>query len=310
MSAFTLKGPYWVAARLHRRVLWAVPAVVAAGLAAVVALRAWANDPDSATRYIVDPNHGYNLLRLCMEFAGTGLLFLPLLTGAFVAGPMLARELESGTWRLALTQSTTPKAWLGSKVLAAAAVSVLGAAALVGVYRLGWTPVAGTYQLHWADRGPYEASGPVLVASCLLGVAVGALVGQLIRRTLTAMAVTGLVTGLALLGLGLVRWSLLPLRTSTLPLDGNINRLVPPDALMVDSGLFTASGERLPEYACFERTQNLSDCPADMNVTARYAEFHPASHYWPTQLLESAILLALTAVFLYAAFRVLRTRRG
>lgn len=47
-----------------------------------------------------------------------------------------------------------------------------------------------------------------------------------------------------------------------------------------------------------------------MNVTGWYADFHPASHYWPTQLLESGILLALTGALLYAAFRLLRNRRG
>ncbi|MFD3807532.1 ABC transporter permease subunit [Streptomyces sp. NPDC058611] len=310
MSALALKGPYWVAVRQHRWVLRTVAAALAAGLVAVVALRLWANNPDDSGRYFTDPNHGYHLLRLCMQYAGTGLLFLAPLVGAFVAGPMLARELESGTWRLALTQSTTPRAWLGSKVLVAAAVAVLGSAALVGVYRLGWARVSGTYQLHWADRGPYEASGPVLVASCLLGVAVGALVGQLIRRTLAAMAVAGLATGLALLGLGAVRWSFLPVETGTVPPGGNITLLHPPSALMTDMGLLTATGERLPEYACFERTRDLGDCPADLNVTAWYADFHPASHYWPTQLLESGILLALSAGVLYAAFRLLRTRHG
>ncbi|NUL15185.1 ABC transporter permease, partial [Streptomyces lunaelactis] len=144
-------------------------------------------------------------------------LFLPLLVGAFVAGPMVARELESGTWRLALTQSTTAKAWLGSKVLVAAAVSVLGSVALIGIYRLGWIAVRGTWQLRWADRGPYEATGPVLIGYCLLGVALGALVGQLVRRTLVAMALTGLLTGLVLLVLGALRWSFLPVVTGTVP---------------------------------------------------------------------------------------------
>ncbi|MFI7359335.1 hypothetical protein ACIBTP_36060 [Streptomyces avidinii] len=40
MSSLTPKGPYRVAARRDRRALWAVPAVVAAGLVAVIARRA------------------------------------------------------------------------------------------------------------------------------------------------------------------------------------------------------------------------------------------------------------------------------
>ncbi|MFF3624431.1 ABC transporter permease subunit [Streptomyces sp. NPDC002467] len=307
MSTLTLKGPYWVTVRQHRRVLWTVPALVVAGLAAVVALRSWASDPQDGVLY---SNHAYSALRLFMEFSGKGLLFLPLLVGAFVAGPMTARELESGTWRLALTQSSTPKAWLGAKVLVAATVVALGSAALVGVYRLGWVRVAGTYRFHWADTGAYEATGPVLVAYCLLGVALGVLVGQLVRRTIVAMAVTGLLTGLVLLVLGALRWSFLPVVTNTAPLPGKSGWLMPHGALPMGSGYLTASGERLSWDACLNQTQDRNSCLADMNVTAHYADFHPASHHWPTQLIETSIVLALAAAALYAAFRLVRARRG
>lgn len=308
MSALTLKGPYWVTVRQHRRVLWAVPVLVAAGLVAVIALRVWLGDPGADGMYGRAEDSAWNLLRLCMEYAGNSLLFLPLLVGAFVAGPMVARELESGTWRLALTQSTTAKAWLGSKVLVAATVSVLAALALNGVYRLGWAPVDETWQLSWADRGPYEATGTVLVGYCLLAVALGALVGQLVRRTLVAMSVTGLVMGLVLLVLGALRWSFLPVVTKTGPVPGQPGTTMPRSALMMDTGFLTADGERLAEYACFERTHDAADCPADLNITATYADFHPVSHYWPTQLIETSVLLALAAAALYAAFRLVRAR--
>ncbi|MCX4960659.1 ABC transporter permease [Streptomyces virginiae] len=310
MSGLTLKGPYWVAARQHRRALWAVPAVVAAGLVAVVALRIWAGAADTGGAGAAWTNDGHLLLRICMEQAGRGLLFLPLLVGAFVAGPMTARELESGTWRLALTQSTTPKAWLGSKVLVAATVSLLGSAALVAVYRIGWARVSGTYRFHWADHGTYEATGPVLVAYCLLGVALGVLVGQLVRRTLAAMALTGMLTGLVMLVLGALRWSILPVETGTVPLSGHASQVMPSSALIMDTGLVTSIGERLPDYACFERTQNRVICPPDLDVIGRYADFHPVSHYWPTQLIESSLVLALAGVALFAALRLVGARRA
>ncbi|MCX4718646.1 ABC transporter permease [Streptomyces virginiae] len=310
MSGLTLKGPYWVAARLHRRALWAVPAVVAVGLVAVIALRIGAGDTDTGGAGAAWTNDGYLLLRACMEQAATGLLFLPLLVGAFVAGPMTARELESGTWRLALTQSTTPKAWLGSKVRVAATVSLLGSAALVAVYRIGWARVTGTYRFHWADRGTYEATGPVLLAYCLLGVALGVLVGQLVRRTLAAMALTGILTGLVMLVLGALRWSILPVETGTVPLSGHASQAMPHSALFMDMGLVTSTGEHLPEYVCSERFQDMVTCPAGIDVTGRYAEFHPVSHYWPTQLIESSLVLALAGVALFVALRLVAARRA
>ncbi|MFI5863805.1 ABC transporter permease [Streptomyces sp. NPDC051546] len=308
MSTLSLKGPYWVTVRQHRRVLWAVPALVGASLAATVALRAWSGTSESDRMDMSTEYYAWELFRLCVMYAGNTMLFLPLLVGAFVAGPMVDGELESGTWRLALTQSTTAKAWLGSKVLVAAVVSVLGSTALIGVYRLGWSRVSGSWQLHWADRGPYEATGPVLIGYCLLGVALGALVGQLVRRTLTAMAVTGLLTGLVLLVLGAPRWSFLPVVTRTVPYPGDAGPRLPGSALMMDTGYLSSTGERLSENSCFNPTDPTAGCPADLNITARYLDFHPASHHWPTQLIETSILLALAAAALYAAFRVVHAR--
>ncbi|WP_327256954.1 ABC transporter permease [Streptomyces sp. NBC_01244] len=308
MSARTLKGPYWVAVRQHRRVLWTVPALIAVGLVVMVALRVWSAYPtyDELHRPVLTP--GYDLLRGYMQSASRSLVFLPLLVGAFVAGPMVSRELESGTWRLALTQSTTARAWLGSKVLVAAAVSVLGSLALIGIYRLGWARVSDTYELHWYDRGPYESAGPVLVGYVLLGVALGTLVGQLVRRILPAMAVTGLLTGSVLLGLRALRWSFLPVVTETAHHGVNPDSLVPPSGFVMSTGLFTTTGERKPWYSCYEETQIPGVCRDDMDVASVYAHFHPASHYWPTQLIETSILLALAVAVLYAAFRLVRKR--
>ncbi|MET9606756.1 ABC transporter permease [Streptomyces sp. NPDC006512] len=305
MSALTLNGPRWVAVRQHRRALWALPVAVAAALVAAVALRLLASEP--GTLY---PNRWYSMLRIAMEGAGRGMLLLPVLVAAFVAGPMLARETESGTYRLALTQSTTPKAWLASKTVVAAVVSAGCAAAMIGVYRLGWAPVAGSHQLSWADRGTYEATGPVIVAYCLLGVGVGAVVGQWLRRTLPAMLVAGGVTGLVLVLFGYLRWSVLTPVTRTTPLSEYADLALPRSSFLVDSGLLTATGERLPSWACRERSGGMGVCPADLQVTGRYADYHPVSHYWQTQLIETTTVLALTALALYTAFRVLRARRG
>ncbi|MFD9372640.1 ABC transporter permease [Streptomyces sp. NPDC060020] len=303
MSVLPLKGPRWVTVRQHRRALWALPAAVAASLGVVVALRWWAGNPAGLLWNVPD-----GPLRVGMEYAGMAMLFLPLLLGAFVAGPMVARELESGTYRLALTQSATPGAWLASKITVAGVAAVAGSAALAGVYRLGWAPLEGTYRFSWADRGPYEVLGTVLVAYCLLGVAVGALVGQLVRRTLAAMAVTGLVTGLVMALLGALRWSILPVRTLTASGVGNGVPMPPGDSLMMDTGLVTASGGRLPEWTCFARSGSLRACPEDLNVAGWYVDYHPAAHYWPTQSIETAVVLALAALALWAAFAVLRAR--
>ncbi|MEU4067697.1 ABC transporter permease [Streptomyces wedmorensis] len=325
MSTLTLKGPYWVTVRQYRRTLWLAGAAVVVSLAVIGGLRIWADQgPD---RYLVggdrvpaDDNRGYEMLRLAIDSAGMYLLLVPLFVGAFVAGPLIAREFESGTYKVSLTQSVSPAAWLRAKLVSATAGSVLTLLALIGVFHLGWSLVSGSWGLTWADRGPYEATGIVLFAYVLAAVAVGALVGQLIRRTLVAMAVTGLVMGVVLLVMGAFRWSFLPVKTITGAAGPTL--WVPGDGLVMDSGLLTASGARFDQLICWEEaartpgtdvTEGLwgkveAQCQARHGVTTQYVDYHPESHFWPTQLIESGILLALAAVAAYAAFRVLRAR--
>ncbi|KJY22099.1 MULTISPECIES: hypothetical protein [unclassified Streptomyces] len=301
MSMLTLKGPRWVTVRQHRRALWTLPAAVAVSLAGFVALRRLATG--TATSYGSDP---LGPLREALGYGGLAALLLPPLVGAFVAGPMVARELESGTYRLALTQSSTPRAWLASKITVAAVTVAASAAAFGQVYRFARLPLTTTYEYSWADRGPYETLGTVLPAYCLLGVALGAVVGQLVRRTIAAMAVSGLATGLVMAVLGAVRWSFLPARTVTSPL-GTQFPYPPRDAFTTDFGLITSSGGRLPEWAC-TRSGSLDGCPAELNVTGQYVDYHPFMHYWPTQSIETAVVLVLAALALWGAFAVLRSR--
>lgn len=313
MSTLALRGTAWVTVRQYRRTLWATAALALLSLAVIGGLRLWAGQtPDvrlpDGTWAPADESRGYETLRIAMEYAGTGLLLLPLLAGAFVAGPLVAREFESGTYRLALTQSVTPAAWLRAKVATAAATALATTLAAIGVYRLGWARVSGTYQLAWGDRGPYEGTGIVLVGYVLAAVAVGTLVGQLVRRTLLAMSVTGLVMGLVMFLLGSLRWSLLGVETITGPLSQAKGPLLVPDGgLMMDTGLLTRGGGRIAQWSCFEGNSPEA-CWAAKNVTGQYLDYHPRSHFWPTQLAETGILLALAALALFAAFRVLRAR--
>ncbi|MFD8642342.1 ABC transporter permease [Streptomyces zaomyceticus] len=324
MSSLTLRGPYWVTVRQYRRTLWLAGAVVAASIVVIGGLAIW--DAQVPNRYYedgqqfpADDDRGYTLLRLALDYGGTWLLFLPLLVGAFVAGPLVAREFESGTYKLSLTQSAGPAAWLRAKLRTATVVALLTTLALIGVFRIGWSRIGDSW-MYWADRGPYEATGIVLLAYALAAVAVGALLGLLIRRTLVAMAVTGLVMGVVLLALGVLRWSLLPVKTATGPVGPTL--WAPDNPLIIESGLLTSSGARFDEHICAQEAADTpgahtveglwgkveAACQARHGVTAQYLDYHPESHFWPTQLIETGIVLALAGLALFAAFRVLRAR--
>src|SRR5271154_498897 len=59
---------------------------------------------------------------------GPLLLAIPVLTGIFWGAPLLARELENGTYRLAWTQSVTRTRWLATKItlVGLASIAVAG----------------------------------------------------------------------------------------------------------------------------------------------------------------------------------------
>ncbi|WP_329281184.1 ABC transporter permease [Streptomyces sp. NBC_00691] len=309
MSTLALKGPYWVTARQYRRALWLTAGLVALTLTVIGGLRIWDAQNRASGDFPYEHRLGYDMLRGAMEQLSYGMIALPLLVGAFVAGPLIARELESGTYKLSLTQSISPAAWLRSKLLTATAAALGATLALIAVYRLGWTRVSDSWGFHWAERGPYEATGTVVVAYVLLAIGIGALVGQLVRRTLLAMAVTGGAVGLVLLILGSVRWTFLPVETVTGPAHRSTGALgAPADALVVDQGLVHESGRRMSGYFCSPDPAPGTACRPDEPFTGQYTDYHPASHFWPTQLIETGILLALAALALFAAFRVLRAR--
>ncbi|AZM54074.1 hypothetical protein DMA15_17090 [Streptomyces sp. WAC 01529] len=319
MTMPTLRGPHRADLRLHRTALWTGGAVLALTLAYIGWLR-WAahaypeSEGDCSAAEPCDTFLGFSsargLLYLSLERGAVLLLLLPLLIGVFVAGPMVAREMESGVYKLSWSQSVSPARWLAAKLTTAAALAVGGTLFLMAVLRLGGSDVIGVrWNLHWADRGVYEATGPALVAYALFAVALGTLIGFAVRRTLVAMAATGLVTGVVLWGMGNLRWHLVPVKTVGGPASDKDH--FPPfrlDSFSMDQGVTNATGERFYAWQCVPKPQSGFSCPTDTKITTWYMDYHPRSHFWYTQLIETGIVLALAAAATYAAFRLLRRR--
>ena len=117
------------------------------------------------------------------------LIALPLLAGMFFAAPLVSREYEAGTHRLAWTQSVSPRRWITIKIVLI--FGVLASAALALGLLATWTldpltaAFGGRYNSVWHD-----VQGMVPVACILFAFAVGVAASALIRRTIPAMAVT------------------------------------------------------------------------------------------------------------------------
>ena len=130
-------------------------------------------------------------------YAGIVLMALaPALLGAFLGAPLVARELETGTYRLAWSQSVTRRRWLASRL--ALTVGVAGLTVAAASLAVTWwsAPLDGAVS---QTRGAlpdrltpvaFAMRGVVPVGYAAFAVVLGATAGAVLRRTLPAMAVT------------------------------------------------------------------------------------------------------------------------
>jgi hypothetical protein len=123
------------------------------------------------------------------DLLGPALIAIPALLGMFWGAPLVARELESGTYRLAWTQSVTRRHWLAVRI----ALVGVGALAVAGVasWLVSWwfAPVVSV-NMNRLDPSVFAARGVVAVGYAGFAFALGVAAGALTRRTLPAMAAT------------------------------------------------------------------------------------------------------------------------
>jgi ABC-type transport system involved in multi-copper enzyme maturation permease subunit len=113
------------------------------------------------------------------------LLLLPALIGAAVGAPLIARELELGTWRVAWSQTVPRSRWLVIKLaVAAGGLTVLGAAMtlVIAWYRGPMDQITG----HFVHNA-YDYEGFVFTAYILFAFGLAVLAGTLLRRSIPAL---------------------------------------------------------------------------------------------------------------------------
>jgi hypothetical protein len=255
------------------------------------------------------------------------LLLLPAVIGAFWGAPLLAREFEAGTQRLAWTQSVTRRRWLAVKLL----LPGLSALVLTAALSLLLTWAASRYDLVEDNRFTalsFASRDVVPVGYALFAFALGTTSGLFLRRTVPAMAVTLLAVGVvSLLVPGLVRPHLRPPVTYSVAFDAKVHdhnadvaigrghpALVAgyevPGALMLTrvSNLRTASGglvhpstvQDCLDLAITSMARTGGAGTVDQCMTAKHLHFdvtlQPADRYWSFQWIELGGYLVLTAL--------------
>jgi hypothetical protein len=118
---------------------------------------------------------------------GLGILVMvvPGILGIFWGAPLVAREFEAGTYRLAWTQSVTPTRWLAVKL----GVVGLASMAVAGVLSLMVTWWASPLDRAAMSRfATFDQRDLVPIGYAVLAFVLGVTAGVLIRRTVPAMA--------------------------------------------------------------------------------------------------------------------------
>ncbi|MGW2722194.1 hypothetical protein [Streptomyces sp. NPDC001492] len=196
---------------------------------------------------------------------------------AWAGAALIGRELESGTARLAWTQGVSPARWLATKLASPALVIVLGGVLFVPVYRWAWSANRDLMGDDWTFNDVFAARGPAVVAWALCALAVGALAALTLRRSLPALGLAVAVMIALNRYMELHRKDLWPTVTRT-----------------------SVTG--------FEPSNSWWQVENGSGADGRYAVYHPQSHFWPMNLVETGIVLTIAALATTASFLVLRSR--
>ena len=275
--------------------------------------------------------------RLVTSFAGMDVFLangyvlqaVPALIGAFAGAPVLARELETGTFRYAWTQGFGRQRWTLAKLvpLAVAITVVMGAfTVLLSWYYQPYLHASTPAALGLPDQSPlvdlFALHGVAFAAWTLAAFAIGALAGMLTRRVVPAMAAT--LAGYA----GLAFAAGLYLRQHYLSPRVARNLFNPPGSAWVTGQWWTKGGTTIRQSAMnhlmtsmFYRMFPQVHRSAAKGSTVRaqkfrtnfdifhyltqhgyteWTKYQPASRFWPFQWIEGGWLFALSVLLIVA----------
>jgi uncharacterized protein YneF (UPF0154 family) len=321
----------WVTWRQHRFALGGVAALLGA-LALYLWLAGLQVHHAYATATACHPASSYACQNLVINFntaygataftIATLLQVVPALIGAFVGAPVLARELETGTFRYAWTLGVGRRRWTLAKLVPLAVAVTAAAGVFSPLFSWYFQPFFADGSNIPLDPKLFGLGGVACAAWTLAGFAIGALAGLLIRRVVPAIA----ATLAAYAGLTLAAGLYLRQHYMT-PLLGR-NLFNPPVSAWIIRGWWTKGGTTISQStmnqvmntmfrqimpAILPKNVNDNDVKfykgtANSQVLnylthhgyTQWTSYQPGSRFWPLQWIEGGWLLALSVLLIAA----------
>jgi hypothetical protein len=315
----------WVTWRQHRATFISVPAVLAAasivlvifGLQARHDYAGLVNCPLSqgqqsaacSTAMTIFNSTVWPLANICSLLMG----LVPVLIGAFAGAPLLARELESGTFRYAWTQG------LGRERQAVAKLTLVGLTLAVFAWAFGvlfawfFQPFLWVEQMNqMSTEGVFDSRGLVFPAFTLVAFMIGACLGMLFRRIIPAMAATLGVYLVVRLGAWALRGQYpLSVVTSNAKQFTKFGTPSQPGFPWILNSWVTGPGGKPASQAMSVQLVLRNGGNGSFSIPKGYTlwtKWIPMNHYWPMQLIVAGWLLILAIAIGAAAVWLVRRR--
>lgn len=261
-----------------------------------------------------------------LYYLGIGVMFvLPAIIGMFWGAPLVARELETGSFRLAWTQGVTRTRWLAVK-LGVVGLGAMATAGLLSLMLTWWSsPIDTAASLKTGNSISFIRLGLVQFATrgitpvgyAAFAFTLGVTTGVLIRRTIPAMAAT--LAAFTFIQIAMPLWirphlispahrtvALTTANISGLAEFGNSSLTVMPPASANPAGAWILSTQTIDKAGHVFNAATISACRGSNSQAcgAGLGRLHltdlityqPASRFWAFQWYETAIFLALAVI--------------
>ncbi|HEY7145682.1 MAG TPA: hypothetical protein VH637_15680 [Streptosporangiaceae bacterium] len=259
---------------------------------------------------------------------------LPVLVGVFIGAPLVARELESGTFRFTWTQGIGRTRFVVTTSALLAAVAAVTTCALGALFSWYAHPFEAVGLASRFQPGFFDTTVATFPAWTLFALSTGTFLGALIGRLVSAMAVTAAAAG------GLLVAAFWELDHHLLSLGALVTRVRPTGGQVLSLGLLNAPGQdglgpagswlvrgwitgpgghQLSDTAASSLQDRMiaatanagSKDPATWMSLHHYAywlSYQPADRFWYFQAITGAALAVLAAASMLATVRLVRSR--